>query len=115
MVTFEKSRERKSRGSGPKRDNRAWKRFEGNSRGNDRRSSGRRDRGDVQMTKVVCSGCGNDCQVPFKPTSNKPVFCDECFAKKGDNKRSGSRGNSNKDFDIINEKLNKIMKALEIN
>ncbi len=116
MVTFEKSRERKSRGGAPKRDNRDWKRSEGNSGKRDRRDSGRRDRGNFQMTKVICSGCGDECEVPFKPTSNKPVFCNTCFAKKekGSSNRSSSRGNSDKDFDMINEKLNKIMKALKI-
>jgi len=31
---------------------------------------------------VVCSECGKDCKVPFKPTENKPVFCKVCWAKK---------------------------------
>lgn len=67
-----------------------------------------RDRRDVQMTKVTCSSCGAKCEVPFKPTSDKPVYCNDCFAKKGGN------GNSSKDIEIINEKLDKIMKALKI-
>jgi CxxC-x17-CxxC domain-containing protein len=63
------------------------------------------------MTKVTCSSCGTECEVPFKPTSSKPVYCDDCFAKKG---KGSSDKPSSKDFDIINEKLNKIMKALDI-
>jgi len=69
------------------------------------------------MTKVTCSSCGNECEVPFKPTLDKPVFCDACFSKSeksGSPKRSGSPKSSNKDLDIIKEKLDKIMKALEI-
>ena len=76
-----------------------------------------RNRRDVQLTKVTCSSCGADCEVPFKPTSSKPVYCDDCFAKKGRSnfKDKGSfEKPTNQDFDLINEKLNKIMKALKI-
>ncbi|MCK4908612.1 MAG: zinc-ribbon domain containing protein [Planctomycetes bacterium] len=34
-----------------------------------------------QQTEVVCADCGKNTTVPFKPTRNKPVYCDECFAK----------------------------------
>ncbi len=83
-------------------------------RGRDKR--GRRNRRDVQMTKVTCSSCGTECEVPFKPTTSKPLFCDDCFAKEGKSgpsKGSGNR-NSGKDLKIINEKLDKIMEALKI-
>ena len=63
------------------------------------------------MTKVTCSSCGVECEVPFKPTSTKPVYCKDCFAKKD---RVSSDKHSNKDLEIINEKLDKIMKALKI-
>ena len=65
------------------------------------------------MTRVTCSTCGDQCEVPFKPTSSKPVYCDTCFAKKGKN-NSNSSGPSSRDLDVINEKLNKIMTALKI-
>ena len=32
--------------------------------------------------KAVCSECGEECEVPFKPTEGKPVFCLECFKKR---------------------------------
>lgn len=35
-----------------------------------------------EMHKATCSECGNECEVPFKPTEGKPVFCRECYAKK---------------------------------
>ncbi len=35
-----------------------------------------------EMHKAVCSECKKDCEVPFKPTAGKPVFCKECYAKK---------------------------------
>ena len=40
------------------------------------------DRGPREMHKAICSECGKECEVPFKPTEGKPVFCRECFAKK---------------------------------
>jgi CxxC-x17-CxxC domain-containing protein len=40
------------------------------------------DRGPREMHKAICSECGKECEVPFKPTEGKPVFCKECFAKK---------------------------------
>src|SRR2546423_6496064 len=30
-------------------------------------------------TRTVCSGCGKETTVPFKPTQGRPVFCRECF------------------------------------
>jgi CxxC-x17-CxxC domain-containing protein len=34
------------------------------------------------MHKAVCSECKKECEVPFKPTEGKPVYCKECYAKK---------------------------------
>ena len=30
-------------------------------------------------THTMCSACGKDTTVPFKPTQGRPVFCKECF------------------------------------
>ncbi|MEE9322998.1 MAG: CxxC-x17-CxxC domain-containing protein [Candidatus Aenigmarchaeota archaeon] len=46
------------------------------------RREGRRDFGPREMHKAVCADCGQECEVPFKPTEGRPVFCRECFAKK---------------------------------
>jgi len=50
-----------------------------------RRNFGRRDFGSPggarQMYKTVCSSCGRDCEVPFRPSGDKPVFCSNCFEK----------------------------------
>lgn len=35
-----------------------------------------------EMHKAVCSECGQECEVPFKPTPGKEVFCRECYRKK---------------------------------
>ena len=30
-------------------------------------------------TQAVCSQCGKDTTVPFRPTQGRPVYCRECF------------------------------------
>ena len=42
---------------------------------------GRRNFGPREMTKVICSDCGKECEVPFKPTEGRPVYCQECLPK----------------------------------
>lgn len=34
---------------------------------------------DVQTYPATCSKCGKDTELPFNPTSGKPVYCEECF------------------------------------
>ena len=85
----------------------------GSSGGRGRRDSGR-NRGPVEMTKVTCSECGSKCEVPFKPTTDKPIFCSDCFEKKGGKSRSSGGRGSGVDLTEINKKLDKIMKALDI-
>ncbi|MCL2712917.1 MAG: hypothetical protein FWD37_06590 [Methanomassiliicoccaceae archaeon] len=34
-----------------------------------------------EMHKTTCSDCGNECEVPFKPTQGRPVYCKECYSK----------------------------------
>jgi CxxC-x17-CxxC domain-containing protein len=50
-----------------------------------------RDRGDAsgrsnggpaaprEYFAVVCTRCGNQAQVPFKPHMDRPVYCSDCF------------------------------------
>jgi CxxC-x17-CxxC domain-containing protein len=45
------------------------------------RRSYNRDRGPREMHKIVCSDCGEEGEVPFKPTEGRPVYCQECFRK----------------------------------
>jgi len=42
----------------------------------------RRDFGEREMSKATCSECGKECEVPFKPTEGRPVYCKDCYAKK---------------------------------
>lgn len=38
--------------------------------------------GPREMHKAICSECKKECEVPFKPTEGKPVYCKDCYAKK---------------------------------
>ena len=35
-----------------------------------------------QMFEAVCAECGQTCEVPFRPTGDKPVYCTNCFSKR---------------------------------
>lgn len=35
-----------------------------------------------QTHKTTCDQCKRGCEVPFKPTGNKPVLCRDCFNEK---------------------------------
>ena len=37
--------------------------------------------GPREMHKATCSDCGNETEVPFKPTEGKPVYCRDCYQK----------------------------------
>jgi len=51
-----------------------------------RRDSGGFNRGfrPREMHKAVCADCKQECEVPFKPTEGKPVYCRDCFQKRRD-------------------------------
>jgi CxxC-x17-CxxC domain-containing protein len=34
-----------------------------------------------EMYPAVCASCGKECEVPFQPRGDRPVYCSECFAK----------------------------------
>ncbi len=57
------------------------------------------------MHATNCSECGDACEVPFRPSGDKPVFCAVCFGKK----RLANRGDQgdrrpNKDFGRLKSK-----------
>lgn len=35
-----------------------------------------------EMHTVICAECGKETQVPFKPSGDRPVYCQECFANR---------------------------------
>jgi CxxC-x17-CxxC domain-containing protein len=42
------------------------------------------------MFSATCASCHKPCEVPFRPTSGKPVYCNNCF--RGHNQSSGDYG-----------------------
>lgn len=34
-----------------------------------------------EMFDVTCAECGTETQVPFRPSSDRPVYCRDCFSK----------------------------------
>jgi CxxC-x17-CxxC domain-containing protein len=51
-------------------------------------------RDDRTMFKIKCSECGKDAEVPFKPTSDRPVYCRDCFMKRRKPRSFGGGGRS---------------------
>jgi len=37
--------------------------------------------GPREMHKAICADCGQETEVPFKPTEGRPVYCRDCFSK----------------------------------
>lgn len=91
------------------------------------------DRGPVTMHDVICSDCQKNCQVPFRPSNDKPVYCKDCFAKHGGPDRANSgpmprrdsfAGNRPTDnfaqndiktqLSMINIKLDKLLKSANL-
>lgn len=96
--------------------------------GFDRRDSGNRNfsRGNDSsarptMHQAICADCGQSCEVPFKPSGNRPVYCSNCFGKSNQGRNnSGGRVNvnanhgiSNEQFESLNAKLDAILNFLK--
>lgn len=115
MANFRQDDRSNKRNTGRFSDNRS-KRFSSRDsqfRGRDSRSERNSEQSfEKKMHTVTCDKCGERCEVPFRPTEGKPVYCYNCF-KNQDNSESKHSASKN-EFDQINEKLNKIMKKLEI-
>lgn len=47
--------------------------------------------GNKSMHSAVCSDCGNRCEVPFRPSGDKPVYCNNCFGAQRDGKERNDR------------------------
>lgn len=76
-------------------DERGGSRFGGRDSGRrdfQKKSWGERGAGNREnvMHKAICSDCGKSCEVPFRPSGEKPVYCNECFG--------GKRGQSAEGF-----------------
>jgi CxxC-x17-CxxC domain-containing protein len=77
-------------------------RFGGNGGGFKSGGFGGRDRGPVTMHDATCASCGKPCQVPFRPTNDRPVYCRDCFAKNGGPESKPSFGGSNGGSNVNN-------------
>lgn len=83
----------------------------------DRRDNNRRgggggfDRRPTTMYPAVCDKCGKDCQVPFRPSGDKPIYCSNCFEKEGGGKsdRFERRDDSRRNFGSSRDRGDKQM------
>ncbi len=92
---------------------------------------GGRDDRPREMFKTVCSNCNKSCEVPFRPTTGKPVYCSDCFETMGgrserpersdrprfdsprrDDKQSVPFQDNSKQLNDLNAKLDKIILLL---
>ncbi|MFH0952633.1 MAG: CxxC-x17-CxxC domain-containing protein [Patescibacteria group bacterium] len=101
-------------------------RYQGSSGGGNRGRSGDRNfsrSGDRQMHTAVCDKCGQKCEVPFRPSGGKPIFCNDCFRKedrqgdrRGGNRRdrdSGGNKQITEQIESLNNKLDRVISLLE--
>ncbi|PIU41762.1 MAG: hypothetical protein COS99_03730 [Candidatus Omnitrophica bacterium CG07_land_8_20_14_0_80_42_15] len=50
-------------------------------RGHDERRQDDRFR-ERKLYKVICADCNKECEIPFRPSGDRPVYCKECFSKR---------------------------------
>lgn len=86
----------------------------GSSSRSDFRKSTRQNNGEREFFKATCADCGVACEVPFRPTNGKAVYCSACFEKQESrDKNKGVVNNTSqfdKQFKLLNDKLDKILK-----
>jgi CxxC-x17-CxxC domain-containing protein len=46
-----------------------------------KRFGGPKSFGHRDMTEAVCADRSKECEVPFKPTEGRPVYCRDCMPK----------------------------------
>jgi len=35
-----------------------------------------------EMHKAICAECKKECEVPFKPRDDRPIYCKDCYSKR---------------------------------
>ena len=88
---------------------------QGDSRGFGNMDSRRPSFEEKRMFKSTCAKCGASCEVPFRPTGEKPVYCRDCFGKNCPTENKSFRSNdvpATDPFKSIHAKLDAIMKIL---
>lgn len=43
------------------------------------------------MYKAICANCGKNCEVPFKPSAGRSVYCKGCYSARRNNGSSAPR------------------------
>ena len=38
--------------------------------------------GPREMHKATCTECKKECEVPFKPREDRPIYCKDCYSKR---------------------------------
>ncbi len=88
-----------------------------------------------QMYSVTCADCGKATEVPFKPSPDRPVYCQDCFAKRraaqnppkkpqkdqknplqqkgGQNGQAIGLGEIKRSLDQLNGKLDRLIQSLD--
>ncbi|MFA5747396.1 MAG: CxxC-x17-CxxC domain-containing protein [Candidatus Paceibacterota bacterium] len=70
---------------------------------------------DRKMFEATCAKCGARFELPFRPIGDKPVYCKECFSKTSGYSSSEKPADQyKKQFDVLNEKLDRIINALAV-
>ncbi len=85
--------------------------------------------------KAICSKCGKQCELPFKPNGSRPVYCAQCFRTNKpfenerperrefdrprydskpsyDNRNTSSQGITRDQYEALNAKLDRILKII---
>ena len=75
--------------------------FRGGDNNSQGRDFGKRDYGEKrfgggdrerpQMHEATCSDCGKRCEVPFKPSGDRPIYCSDCFSSHRESPSSDNR------------------------
>ena len=92
------------------------------------------DHGPVIMNKAICDQCHKQCEVPFRPTAGKPVYCNDCFGGKretgpkkgfggdyktpprtdfGNDVKKVSGEEIKKQIEVLNVKIDKLARLIE--
>lgn len=91
---------------------------------------GGRDSRSPELFQAVCNECNNQCQIPFRPSQDKPVYCRDCFTKQGYKPGRDSNGadgirpdfrrnfapqtNDNESMDAIKQKLSYLESKIDL-
>lgn len=62
-----------------------------------RKNAGRQEhrRRERLKFKAICADCQKECELPFKPSGDRPVYCHECYGRRkaGNSQKTGADAN----------------------